>query len=167
MSAEEKRSRQVSAVRMHKLKLFFGWLIALALIGALVIYSRASIDPNNPVVSSGGVHYHAHLAINIDGVDVPVPKGIGLIAGMEHPHQMHTHEADQIIHIEMEGRVRAHDLSLGNFFNVWGQTFTKDNIMGHLAGNGKTITMTVNGKPQNDFDQYQLNDKDEVEITYK
>lgn len=167
MSAEEKRIRQEKARLASKIKWSLFWVISISLIVGLLYIGGAKDDPNNPLVSRGGVHYHARLSINIDGKETEIPSGIGLIPGQEHPHQMHTHEGDNVIHAEIQGRVYQKDLELINFFKVWGKEFTPTNILGHEATGTKKILMTVNGQEVTDYGAYVINDKDDIKIIYQ
>ena len=167
MSAEEKRLRQERARRWSSIKWWIFWLLSLSLIVTALYFGREKEDPTNPLVSRDGVHYHAHLSIMIDGKEADVPSGIGLLAGMEHPHQMHTHDHDGIIHVEFPGRVHKKDLALGDFFKVWGKDFTPTSILGNVATGTKKVLMTVNSKEVTDYGDYTISDKDDIKIVYQ
>ena len=95
-------------------------------------------------------HLHAHLSLFYNGEQIAIPYGIGIVK----PHQvengfvgggqgfywLHTHDATGIIHIEApDERV----YTLGNFFNVWGQSLSERNVAG-LQG---PVTAYVDGRP--------------------
>lgn len=95
-------------------------------------------------------HFHAHLSLFYNGEQIAIPYGIGIVK----PHQvengfvgggqdfywLHTHDATGIIHIESpDERV----YTLGNFFNVWGQSLSERNVAG-LQG---PVTAYVDGRP--------------------
>ena len=50
------------------------------------------------------------------------------------------------------------DVKLGNFFRIWG----KD-----IRSFGDGMTMTVNGEANTEFDNYQMRDKDKIELRYE
>jgi len=101
----------------------------------------------------------------------PVRIGIGAVH-----NPMHTHEEDHVIHMEFQGRVTKDDLTLGRFFKVWKREFNANCIFSAEGGsasgreycNGSegTLKMLVNGQENSEFEQYQMKDKDEIEIRY-
>jgi hypothetical protein len=65
-------------------------------------------------------HYHPHVRIIIDGVDVPVAANIGVDRTTGAMSALHTHESDGSIHIE---RDRLGDVfTLSQLFTEWGVT---------------------------------------------
>lgn len=108
----------------------------------------------NGIVSQNGTHRHTTLEIYVDGVKQNLPPGIGLGAA----HQpMHTHDPDNVMHVEMEGIVKQKDLTLGKFFRIWGKSF--DSF-------GALQSMTVNSKETNAGENYIMEDKDMIELRY-
>jgi hypothetical protein len=164
MSAEEKHLRQVRAARAHKIKWILFWGGAVLLIGGLLWIGAQEEDPNNPLVAHAGVHYHAKLSVEVNGKEEEIPQGIGLISGMEHPHQMHTHEKDQIVHVEIPGRVHEDEMRLMNFFKVWGKEFTASSLLGVVATPTQKVFMMVNGKDEPLLGNYPIKDGDEIKI---
>jgi hypothetical protein len=53
---------------------------------------------------------------------------------------------------------------LQEFFDVWGQTFTNQEILGHHGDADHEITMTVNGQPSTAFASLVLRDEDNIVI---
>jgi hypothetical protein len=88
-------------------------------------------------------HYHPHLRIVIDGVEVPVPPNIGVDPSTGAMSALHTHEGDGTIHIEADsvGEV----FTLGQFFTQWGITLTREQIGGARAKTGHQVVVTSNG----------------------
>jgi Ca2+-binding RTX toxin-like protein len=93
-------------------------------------------------------HTHANLVVQIDdgGVtkDVIVQAGIGEFTD---PNVANTGPAFHV-HTGQEGRLHMHDLephvyTLGEFFRVWGVSMSADHIGRYVAGNGHTLTFTV------------------------
>lgn len=84
-------------------------------------------------------HTHAHLTLFVDGKPKQVPAGIGIGAPREVASTargafvvagscfawLHTHAADGIIHTESPVR---RTYTLGQFFDVWGQPLTDDDV---------------------------------------
>ncbi|MDO8572602.1 MAG: hypothetical protein Q7S11_02400 [bacterium] len=109
----------------------------------------------NSIVSRNGLHRHATLAIYIDEAKQNLSPGIGLGA----THQpMHTHDPDNVVHMEMEGTVRQNDLALGQFLRIWGKSF--DSF-------GTLERMTVNGKETTAGESYIMENGDTVELRYR
>jgi hypothetical protein len=94
-------------------------------------------------------HYHPHLRIVINGVDVPVAPNIGVDPTTGAMSALHTHEGDGTIHIEADsvGEV----VTLGQFFTQWGITLSPGQIGGVRAKAGQQIVVTngatVTGNP--------------------
>lgn len=167
MSAEEKQQRQIRAQRASKLKWALFWGAALLLVLWTISVLLKEEDPNNPLVARAGVHNHAKLSIEVNGKTEEIPAGIGLIAGMEHPQQMHTHEDDQIIHVEIPGRVYEDETRLGNFFKVWGKELTATSLLGTLATGTQKVIMTVNGQEEPRLGDYPIKDGDDIKLVLR
>lgn len=94
-------------------------------------------------------HYHAHLAIFVDGKQVAVPYGIGIVPPLQVSqgfvdsgsclYWMHTHDATGIIHVETPA---ARAFTLGQFFAIWGRPLSATDLLGH---SGK-LQVYVNGR---------------------
>ncbi len=153
---ERKRSLQ-SAVKTFS---FLGALAALAGLG--IWYASSGPDaPQDDVVAKNGMHWHAKLAIFIDGKEQEIPNNIGI--GITH-NPMHTHDAAGEIHLEFSGLVKKDDTQLGKFFEVWGKKFSSSCILDSCAKDGKSVKMLVNGKQNDEFENYLMQDKDNIEI---
>jgi hypothetical protein len=89
-------------------------------------------------------HTHQHLDLYIDGqpVTVPIDIGVNRAAGFLAP--IHTHDATGIIHMESP---IVRDFTLGEFFDVWGVRFDAHCIAGECDGNGRTMSVFLNGQP--------------------
>jgi hypothetical protein len=89
-------------------------------------------------------HFHVHLDIFVDGKPVPVPANLGIDQSAQAMSELHTHDAKGVLHIEAPAHRR---YILGQVFNEWGVQLGADRIGGLKAGDGKTLTAYVNGKP--------------------
>ena len=79
-------------------------------------------------------HAHTHLAIYKDGVRLAIPQLIGVVGDDEVLsttcfYPLHTHDATGTLHIEPLNYDR---VTLGQFFNIWGQPLTRTNVAGQL-----------------------------------
>lgn len=111
--------------------------------------------PNEPI------HWHPHLTIMIDGKKETIPANIGL-SGAE--MLIHTHATDGILHME-NSRPTKKTVTLGYFFEVWGKKLSKDCIFDFCTDKG-TLKMSVNGKENFEFENYFMQDGDNIIIEY-
>lgn len=117
------------------------------------------------VVSTNGLHYHSVLSILIDGESQPIPSNVGLVGGHS---PMHTHELDGTVHMEFErGVVTKDDLRLSSFFKIWGKKFNSQEILDKSVSDEGTITMSVNGEDNTEFENYVMQEGDKIEIKYE
>ena len=115
------------------------------------------------------IHIHTHLDIFINGKEFIVPSDIGFVPN-NCLYWMHTHDDTGVIHIESpENRT----FTLGQFFHIWGETFSNnqifDNIVGNNDNSSNTLNVYVNGKKmvsETDYGQIPLNEHDEIAIVY-
>lgn len=153
----------------------YGWWIvgALIVIGGVGWFgwkvATAPTIPEEEIVANQGIHWHVKLDIRLKGELAPIPGGIGLdgLAPGAHPHQMHTHDSDHVIHVEKTGLVVRDDLKLKNFFEVWGKQFNSQCILDRCNGAEGTMKFLVNGQANSDFENYLLQDGDVVEIVFE
>jgi hypothetical protein len=142
-----------------------GWVVGLGIFGGIAYLAvTAPRVSSADVESARGVHYHAHLAVSVDGATIPLPPGMGLTPP-ESP--MHVHEADDIIHMEYSGLVKKDDIRLGKFFDLWKQDWTGTSFMGHPVDATSTLVMKVNGIETTEYRHYLMRDKDQIELIYK
>lgn len=142
-------------------------IVILVVVGFWLLFSsRSSDEVEAKIISRRGLHWHATLKILIDGQAVQIPANVGI--GVVH-NPMHTHEDDEVIHLEFQGLVTDKHLTLGNFFDVWNKKFDSQCVLDKCVGSeiGKTLTMKVNDASNLEFENYMLKDGDEVVIEYK
>lgn len=125
-------------------------------------------------IPKGEVHWHPRLTIVIDNEKVPIPIGIGIDMGRKvdtHLSGMsmsptHTHESDGTIHIENKNpKTKPETVTLGYFFYVWDKNFNSTCIFEYCTEKG-ILKMSVNGKENNEFQNYLMRDKDNIVIEY-
>lgn len=141
------------------------WGIPLALLGWIgwaVVSSPKT--PAEDVISKRGVHWHPTLRITVQGETVAIPANLGL--GGIHA-DIHTHDTTGKLHVEMSRPVRKSDLRLARFFEVWGKQFTSRCVVDTCSETEGKVKMTVNGQPNTEFENYLMQDKDKIEITYE
>lgn len=144
-------------------------IAALVVLGGIVwVYaqsSTASSTPGSRIISRYGIHWHPHLDITIKGKAVPIPPGIGLTGAVHNP--IHTHDPDNVIHLEFDGRVTEKDTELKKFFEVWGKDFSRDSLLGNKTGKDGKVIIFVNGKENLEFENYHMRDGDKIELKFE
>lgn len=138
------------------MKLIIGIVIGVIVLlvgGSLLSGMLQKTDAD--VVSQKGLHWHPHLTITVKGEQVPVAANIG-IGAVHQP--IHTHDESGTIHVEFGGLVRKQDLRLGQLFKNWGKEFNSF---------GSNVTMTVNGQPNTELENYEMKDGDKIEVRYQ
>ena len=122
------------------------------------------------------IHLHPHLTIEIHEETQQIPSDIGIgqefadspyyDSGMEMT-SIHTHDASGMIHWEIMNRPPIDgELQLGAFFDIWGKPFLERQIFDYQNDGQNTVTMTVNGEPNDDYATYEVTDGDEIVIRY-
>lgn len=129
------------------------------------------------IVSKTGIHWHPHLAIYIKGQKQEVPANIGIgkqYSGSKWYDPMmdmtdfHTHDNSGTLHWElMEGPVTKDHVELKAFFDVWGKTFTANQIFDAKNSPDGKVSMTVNGQPNTEYQNYVVHDGDRIEVKYE
>lgn len=92
------------------------------------------------------VHYHAHLAILIDGTEATLPAGIGIDQTTQCLYWLHTHATDGVIHIEAPQAAAARKFTLGDFFDVWKQPLSSTQVGATVLTKDQKLEMFVDGK---------------------
>jgi len=112
--------------------------------------------------SSAVLHHHAVLSINILGTPYTLPPNIGITPECMRP--LHTHDpSGNTIHIESPV---PHTFTLGDFFTVWGKSFSSTQIMNYNADASHVVTMTVNGASSAAYQNLVLEDGQQIGIQY-
>ena len=171
---------------MKKLFIAVAVVIALAVITTGLLYNKKpkpTVAPaqqsvaSSDVVSKTGIHWHPQLAIYIKGKKQVIPANIGIgkqyasskwYDPMMSMTDFHTHDTSGELHWEvMEGPVTKDHVTLKAFFEVWGKPFNSNQILDVKNGPDGTVKMFVNGQPNTEFENYQVKDKDQIEIKYE
>ncbi|MBI4088353.1 hypothetical protein HY418_03165 [Candidatus Kaiserbacteria bacterium] len=138
---------------MKTILIITGATIALLVGGLWWSQTLQASDPG--IISRSGIHWHPTLAIYVKGEKVEIPQNVG-IGAVHQP--MHTHDDLPAIHLEYQGTVRKADITLGQFFKIWG----KD-----MRSFGSNMRMTVNGKENTYYEDYVMRDGDKIELHYE
>jgi len=133
------------------------WIIGIVIvIIGLFAWSKSLENGDPDIISRTGFHWHPVLSIYVKGEKQELPANMGLGA-VHQPIHTHDDAKDGVVHLEFQGIVRKQDIALGQFFKGWG----KD-----INSFGTNIKMIVNGKENTDLENYQMQDKDEIELRY-
>lgn len=165
---EDRRLKEQRLVRRHKLVhvaklILIGTILVSSMVGFIRYMANRPTGDGGEVISRTGLHWHPELNIYLSGQRQDIPANIGI--GTAH-NPIHTHDPDNVIHLEMSGLVLTDDIRLNKFFEVWSKTFTPTCIFEQCNGSAGTLKMFVNGQPNAEFGQYQMKDKDKIELRY-
>ena len=158
---ERQKKRFKKVAKLIAAILLFGGIIFA---GGWYLTSRVETGGKSDIISKVPIHWHPELKIKILGEYQKIPANIGI--GVVH-RLIHTHADDSVIHIESTGLVREDDIRLGRFFEIWGKTFNKDCIFDKCSGSEGKVTMLVNDKENQEFENYIMRDGDKIEIIYE
>jgi hypothetical protein len=126
-------------------------LISLAVVAVLSFAgaARAAIPAGQPIdgiqceqMEGSVLHIHQHLAIRDHGKPVTVPEDVGRPIVGRCLYWVHTHTPDGIIHVESPN---FHTFTLGNVFDIWGQSLTKTDVAGAKLKKNERIVTWVDG----------------------
>lgn len=162
LKRQEKMGEKEAAIQSRRTKKIIqriGWsAFGVAVIAGLVwLVASQPKTPEGDIISRNGFHWHPELAIYVKGEKQEFPANIG-IGAVHQPIHTHDDAAQGIVHLEFQGLVRKQDITLGQFFKGWG----KD-----IRSFGTNVKMTVNGKENIEYENYQMQDKDKIELRYE
>jgi hypothetical protein len=110
-------------------------------------------------------HIHSHLDIFINDEKSTIPSDIGIIPNTC-LYWLHTHEDSGVIHIESPVN---RTFTLGQFFHIWGEKLSNNQIFDNMVEDNKTLSVYINGKKVSDgteYGQIPLGKYDEIAIVY-
>jgi hypothetical protein len=172
------RERKLRNQRIRRYSVVGGSIVAFLLIGFLVIHAVVGsggtstgkvstgpfTTPANGDTRNGlsclntegtAAHYHAYLAMYVNGLQVSIPAGIGIVAPPGYPetalasngnlvcyYPLHVHAATpNVIHIESP--VADKQYTLGMFFDIWGQPLSSTQVWKYKADSAHPLTFEV------------------------
>ena len=124
-------------------------------------------------------HYHPKLKITVDGqfLEIPGNTGIDQVGCRECMRWVHVHSAGingdfTVLHVETPGSL---NVPLGSFFEIWeregGPSLTEDRKF-DINRNGVSdweeydISMNVDGNSDDKFEEYVMQDGDDIELIF-
>ncbi len=142
--------------------------LSVVVLGAIIIgasMSSKNFSPRTQCVEHSvglSMHIHPMLSIFVDDQPVTVPANIGIEPTCM--RAIHTHDETGKIHIESP---TAYDFYLGDFFANWGQPFSATQLMDKTVDDTHTLSVTVDGQPNTEFDKLKLADGQQIVIRYE
>jgi hypothetical protein len=153
-----------------------GIVAILSITGIVVIESigqeaiiRAQTDTDTTSMNPIVMHIHPQLSLLIGEKSLTVPAQIGIDPSLWKDHTLdefgmqsmpemnmsamaplHTHDDSGIVHVESTVN---RNYQLGEFLDIWG-----------LNLDGKTVKMTVSGKPLTSFRDHVLRDGEQIKL---
>lgn len=110
-------------------------------------------------------HYHVHLDIFVDGVEVTVPADLGVDPATGAMSAVHTHTPDGLVHVEADKVGEA--FTLGQLFTQWDVRLSEDQIGSLVASPDEPLKVYVDGAEQTgDPAQLRLADRQQISIVY-
>ncbi len=144
-------------------KYLFYVVIVVGIFGSIGWYiaTRPPIIESD-IISRETIHWHPELSIYIKGQIQEIPGNAGTAS------IMHTHDATGMIHVHPKNKlVLKDDITLGNFFKLWGKKFSSTCIFDNCNSSEGKVNMTVNGEENTEFENYVMRDKDKIEVRYE
>jgi len=126
-----------------------------------------TLPPGDPTlslcVSSNQVvmRLQVHLRIIINGTEIRIPARIGMTESCVRP--VHTRDSSGTIYVESPV---TYPYTLRDFFAVWNQRFSSNELFFLRADAAHKITMTINGSPNSDYENHVLSNGEQIVITY-
>ncbi len=139
-------------------------VVILAGIVGVAFQGEKNFTPRSECVEHSqtlGMHIHPNVKIIINGQTQPIPANIGISSTCM--MAIHTHDDSGKVHIEYP---EVRDFQIGDFFANWEQPFSKNQILDKKSDATHTITMTVDGKPSNEFEKLTMKDGQQIVIEY-
>ncbi len=157
-----RESKTLTRRRARMMRRRLGVALAITLALGAIAGAAILIGPSGGGLNTS-LHQHVELEIYHNGVPVEIPTNIGIdpqlwsdhsldeYADMEAMSPIHTHDGTGLIHLEMS---KWHPFELGDLFKVWGQPFSSTQVLSYSG----PVTMTVNGEPNEEFEDLLLQD---------
>lgn len=167
--ARKARQQQIRNQQLRQWGLIGAGAVVLLLVIILIVHAVTTPGPTQywqhpaqgetvdnfiPCQSSEqvAVHYHSYLKVYINGNQVPVPGGIGIVdtPSKQCLYWLHVHTGeDNFIHIEAPQDQANTKFTAKNFFDIGGETLGGSTFMGNTVDSSHKLVTEVfdaNGK---------------------
>jgi len=160
-------------------------LIAVAVaagLGAYFVAVPAFASPPFPgITGESWIHVHPYLTVEIDGTNVTIPAGVGILEGASVFEPIHTHDASGLLHVELsQADSNSHNYTLGDYFTIWKYTakslgagesptlngralpveFSSTDILGFHTNSTYRVVLLVDGKPSSEWSSLNIEQLD-------
>jgi hypothetical protein len=164
-SSSSRRDESYFAVSRRKRKRYMTMIIIPIVAGIIAFAALASISytSSHPHTNVEKLHIHPHLDVKVNGNPVTLPANIGIsqqlykdrslaqYGAMSGMAPLHTHDDSGTVHVES---TVIRNYTLGEFLNIWGKDL----------GGGKTVKVSVDGKPIPDYRNLILRDGEKISL---
>jgi hypothetical protein len=116
-----------------------------------------------PAPSDTIYHVHAQLKVFVNGKPMKVPNNIGIEPTSGFHSSLHSHDEKGVVHMEA---VEPFPFTLGQFFAIWGVTFTPNQIGGFRVGNGLVLEVYLNGKKVPNGPKLEMKQSDRIVVMF-
>ena len=134
---------------------------------ALILIQKGTPLEEQCVVHSNLVaHFHPYLYITMQGEDKMLPGNIGIDTAVcpGEMHVIHTHSADNKLHVELAENA---PVFLSLFFDIWNVTFPENLTFDPLFTYPSKVTISVNGMAfLGSLEELELEDAQVIEVVY-
>ena len=177
--------RKQKSLRRRNRHTFAIAIIAVAVaagLGAYFVAAPAFASPPFPgITGESWIHVHPYLAIEIDGTNVTIPAGVGILDGESVFEPIHTHDASGLLHVELsQSDANSRNYTLGDFFTIWNYTvksvgasespilngrvlpveFSSTDILGFHTNSTYMVVLLVDGKPSDEWGSLNIEQLD-------
>lgn len=122
-------------------------------------YTVSCIDKDKKPVRN----YSFMINILVSGKEQQIPNSFGR-KNKQCLNEIYSDDSNGIINIKTN---EFKSFTLGNFFNVWGESFNKDELLGYKTSNNRTLEVYVNGIKVNTYENTPLFPNSRIQIVYK
>jgi hypothetical protein len=158
---QRERERQLRNQRIRQWAIYGGVALAVILVAALifgVIRNSGSTSASGALKPATGqtvdgiecqategavLHNHTALDLYVDGQQVTVPAGVGIVQSGLTPclYALHVHDGEpNLIHIESPVQKT---YTVGELFDIWGKELTDTSFLGHPIDAQHKLTIEV------------------------
>lgn len=130
--------------------------IIFAFLGSSLTYAIIYAFPTENQSSS----WAARISIVIFGELQQIPAGVGIVNNQT--EKVYTVDNSGIIY-----KSTNEDVTLGEFFNIWGENFNSSCILDYCNNENSSIIMYVNGAVNTGYNLYKIQNQDNIIIDYR
>ena len=113
-------------------------------------------------------HYHFWLNITANGDRVEIPANVGFEYNDDSSvlfiHPIHTYDNSGQVHVETIANAT---VTLGDFFAIWEQPFSSEEVLDYNVDDTHTLRMTVDGTDSQVWEAQELGPYLVIEIFYE